>query len=197
MTELKPHSQLEEMFETVLFQCRFLALFAVIGSMVASLVLFLKGSLEICQGVMGLVHAVSYFVPTSADDKIVILAFIPAIDNYLWATVLMIFSMGMYELFVSEIDPSVRKNFSRPHWLNIDNVDDLKSQISEVVVMILIISFFQFAFTAPLMNPLDLVYLGVGILFISASLFITHKTIAHRAINTSRKHDHTKDASTP
>lgn len=65
--------------------------------MVAALVVFLKGSLEICQGVAGLMHAVSYFVPTSADDKIVILAFIPAIDTYLWATVLMIFSMGMHE----------------------------------------------------------------------------------------------------
>jgi uncharacterized protein (TIGR00645 family) len=175
----------EEIFESILFSCRFLALFAVIGSVVAALVLFVNGSLEIVQGVEGLVHAANYFVPTDADDKTVILSFIPAIDNYLFAMVLLIFSMGVYELFISKIDPSLRKPFSRPNWLNIKNLDDLKTQISEVVVMILIINFFKFAYTAPLAAPLDLVYLAGGILFISASLFIAHKTISHRAAHQS------------
>jgi uncharacterized membrane protein YqhA len=182
----KKFPRLEAAFETLLFQCRFLALFAVVGSMIASIVLFLKGSLEVWQGVVALTHSIN-LLPTSADDKIVILAFIPAIDNYLFATVLMIFSMGIYELFVSEIDPSVRKSFSKPNWLSIDNVDDLKTQISEVVVMILIINFFEFAYTAPLTTPLDLIYLGGGILFISASLFIAHKNMAQRAVRSSRE----------
>jgi len=184
--DMKRHSLVEEVFESILFNCRFLTLFAVLGSMIAAFVLFLKGSMEIIQGVSGLVHAVTYFTPSAADDKTVILAFIPAIDNYLFATVLLIFSMGIYELFVSEIDPSLRKTFSRPNWLNIVNLDDLKTRISEGVVMILIINFFQFAYTAPLGTPLDLVYLGGGILFISASLFITHRTIAQRAAHASR-----------
>jgi uncharacterized protein (TIGR00645 family) len=180
---MKRHSLLEEVFESALFSCRFLVIFAVIGSLIAALVLFLKGSLEIVQGVTSFLHIITNFSPTDTDDKTVILAFIPAIDNYLFATVLLIFSMGIYELFISEIDPSLRKPFSRPNWLNIATLDDLKTHISEVVVMILIINFFQFSFTVSLNRPVDLLYLGGGILLISVSLFITHKIIAHRAIH--------------
>jgi len=165
--------------------------------MIAALSLFLKGSIEIGQGVVGLVQSAPSFVPTAVDDKIVILAFIPAVDNYLFAMVLLIFSMGVYELFVSKIDPEVRKAFSHPLWLNIDNLDDLKTQISEVVVMILIINFFQFSYTVPLASPRDLVYFGGGILAIGASLFITHKIIAQRALHGSRKENDTALTPTP
>jgi uncharacterized membrane protein YqhA len=192
----KKQTLIERAFETALFQCRFLALFAVIGSMVAALSLFLKGTIEICQGVIGLMHSVPYFVPTAVDDKIVILAFIPAVDNYLFAMVLLIFSMGVYELFISKIDPAVREAFSHPRWLKIDNLDDLKTQISEVVVMILIINFFQFSYTVPLVSPLDLVYFGGGILAIGASLFITHTIIAQRIVHGSHKGHHSEHTPT-
>jgi len=110
----KPHHWIEEAFESILFSCRFLALFAVIGSMVAALILYLKGTVEIAQGVKAFMAVIGHFTPTAADDKAVILAFIPAIDNYLFATVLMIFSMGIYELFISKIDPSLRKSGMLP-----------------------------------------------------------------------------------
>src|SRR5258708_5218556 len=103
---MKKHSLVEEVFESALFSCRFLVLLAVIGSMVASAILFLKGCYEIVQGVIGFRRRLTDFSPNSADDKAVILSFIPAIDNYLFATVLLIFSMGIYELFISEIDPA-------------------------------------------------------------------------------------------
>jgi uncharacterized membrane protein YqhA len=192
----KRYPLLEGAFETVLFQCRFLALFAVIGAMIAALSLFLKGTVEICQGVIGLLQSVPFFVPTAVDDKIVILAFIPAVDNYLFAMVLLIFSMGVYELFISKIDPAVREAFSHPLWLKIDNLDDLKTQISEVVVMILIINFFQLSYTVPLVSPRDLVYFGGGILAIGASLFITHRIIAQRTGHGSRKDHQMEHSST-
>ena len=165
---MKKHSLVGEIFESALFSCRFLVLLAVIGSLVAAAVLFLKGCYEIVQGVRGFRHMITNFSPNSADDKTVILSFIPAIDNYLFATVLLIFSMGIYELFISEIDPSLRKPFSRPNWLNIVTLDDLKIHISEVVVMILIINFFKLSFTVPLDRPVDLLLLGGGILLVSA-----------------------------
>jgi uncharacterized membrane protein YqhA len=179
---------LEEFFEAGLFNCRFLVVFAVLGSLVAAVVLFLKGSLEIIQGVNGFFKIITHFGPTSSDDKSVILAFIPAIDNYLFATVLLIFSMGIYELFVSEIDPALRLPTSRPNWLNIENLDDLRTHISEVVIVILIINFFELSFTVPLTRPLDLLLLGSGIFLVAAALFITHRIIAHRARRPNRRH---------
>jgi uncharacterized protein (TIGR00645 family) len=176
----KASKKIEEWFESALYSCRFLVLFAVLGTMVAAGILFLKGTVEIIQGVTGFFRHVDFIGQTVSDDKTVILAFIPAIDNYLFATVLLIFSMGIYELFVSKIDPSMKTPDSRPNWLNIENLDDLKTHISEVVIMILIINLFEYAFTIPLSKPVDLLSFAGSILVVAATLYISHKMIEHR-----------------
>jgi uncharacterized membrane protein YqhA len=153
---------------------------AVFGTMAAAVVLFLKGSVEIIQGVRGFFQYVNFSADNVKDDKTVILAFIPAIDNYLFATVLLIFSMGIYELFVSKINPVMRTPSSRPNWLNVDNLDDLKTHIAEVVIMILIINFFEFSFTIPLAQPVDLLFFASSILVVAATLYISHRMIEHR-----------------
>ena len=119
--------------------------------------MFVKGSIEIVQGV-----------------RAFILSFIPAIDNYLFATILLIISMGLYELFISKIDPRSRKEHTRPDWLVIKDLDDLKSKIGEVVVMILIVNFFKMPFNVTYDQPMDLLVLGGGILLIASSLVVTH-----------------------
>lgn len=177
--EPKP-SKLEDWFESGLYSCRFLVMFAVFGTMFAAVILFLKGTVEIIQGVRGFFHNVNLSASNMEDDKTVILAFIPAIDNYLFGTVLLIFSMGIYELFVSKINPAMRTPSSRPNWLNIENLDDLKTHIAEVVIMILIINFFEFSFTIPLSQPLDLLYFSGSILVVAATLYISHRMIEHR-----------------
>jgi uncharacterized protein (TIGR00645 family) len=173
-------AKVEELFESSLYSCRFLVIFAVIGTMVAAAILFLKGTVEMLQGVNGFIRHVDISAQTVSDDKTVILAFIPAIDNYLFATVLLIFSMGIYELFVSKIDPSMKTPNSRPNWLNIDNLDDLKTHIAEVVIMILIINFFEFSFTVTLSKPADLLFFAGSILIVAATLYISHNMIQHR-----------------
>lgn len=169
-----PHGVIEEVFETILFNSRFLVLVAVIGVLVASIVMFVKGCIEIVQGVRSFWPALLALQPNSRDDSNVILSFIPAIDNYLFATILLIISMGLYELFISKIDPKSRKTQTRPDWIIIKDLDDLKSKIGEVVVMILIVNFFKLSFGIEYARPLDLLLLGGGILLVAASLVVTH-----------------------
>jgi uncharacterized membrane protein YqhA len=180
LRQSRRHSVVEEFFESALYNCRFFVLLAVLGSLAASFVLFLKGTEEIVQGVRSFVNIPSPFSPSAADNRLIILAFIPAVDNYLFATVLLIFSMGSYELFISKIDPSWRGPSSRPNWLNINGLDDLKTHVGEVVIMILIINFFELAFSLSMDRPLDLLMLGGGILLVALSLYVTHRIIAHR-----------------
>ncbi len=177
------HSRLEELFESALYNSRFFVLVAVIGSLVAAAVLFGKGCVEIVQGVRSFGRLVNQFSPTSVDDKDVILAFIPAIDDYLFATVLLIFSMGLYELFISEIDPSWKGPSTRPNWLTIRSLDDLKTHIGEVIVMILVINFFRVSFSVVLDRPIDLLLLGGGIVMIAGTIFITHQIIHKRRVS--------------
>jgi uncharacterized protein (TIGR00645 family) len=167
------HGLVEEVFETALFSCRFLVLIPVLGVLASSIVMFLKGCIEVVQGAVSFWRVVS-FQPTPLDDKNVILAFIPAVDNYLFATILLIISMGLYELFISEIDPKSRKNKTRPNWLRVHDLDDLTSRIGEVVIMILIVNFFKQSFSLNYERPFDLLALGGGVLLISGSLVVAH-----------------------
>lgn len=169
----QPHGVVEEVFETALFSCRFLVLIAVLGILVASVVMFLKGCIEVVQGIRAFWNGAG-FQPTPLDDKSVILSFIPAVDNYLFATILLIISMGLYELFISEIDPKSRKDKTRPTWLQVHDLDDLTSRIGEVVIMILIVNFFKLSFSMTYGKPLDLLILGGGVLLISGSLVVAH-----------------------
>jgi len=67
--------------------------------------------------------------------------------------------------------------------------------------MILIINFFQAAFTIIPDKSFDLLSLGGGILLISVSLYLTHMIMAHRAIRPIHKshvaHHETKTHSAP
>jgi uncharacterized protein (TIGR00645 family) len=173
------HGWVEEVFETALFGCRFLVLIPVLGILVASIVMFIKGSVEVIQGVRAFRLAAS-LQPTSLDDKNVILSFIPAVDNYLFATILLIISMGLYELFISEIDPKSRKEKSRPNWLCVRDLDDLTSRIGEVVIMILIVNFFKLSFSVNYEHAIDLLTLGGGVLLISGSLVVAHHVSGKR-----------------
>jgi uncharacterized membrane protein YqhA len=175
----RQHGIVEEVFESILFSCRFLVLFAVLGILCASVVMFLKGCVEVVQGVKAFHARVNIFQPTSADDNSVILAFIPAVDNYLFATILVIISMGLYELFISEIDPKIRRG-SRPIWLKVHDLDDLTSRIGEVVIMILIVNFFKQSFSVPYGSPIDLLILGGGVLLVSGSLVVAHHVSGKR-----------------
>lgn len=166
--------RVENTFETVLFNARFLALAAVLGILIASFVMFVKGCIEIVQGVRAFWSTLLGMRPTPTDDNSVILSFVPAIDNYLFATILLIISMGLYELFIGRIDPASRTAASRPDWLVIKSFDDLKSHIGEVVIMILIVNFFKLSFNLRYETPLDLLILGAGIVTIAAALIITH-----------------------
>jgi len=165
---------LKKIFEFFLFHSRFITLLAVIGALLASIVMFIKGTVKIASA-LALFCKKMIGVYDAADGPEELVAFISAVDIYLFATVLLIFSMGLYELFISEIAPASRSSDTRPHWLKISSLDDLKSSLGNVILMILIVTFFEKTLTVVYHNALDLLYLGVGILLVSGALYLKAK----------------------
>jgi uncharacterized membrane protein YqhA len=164
--------KIEMIFETVLFNSRFITLFAVIGTLAASVVMFLKGTLRILNGISAFCDSFTLLHPETAHETEVVLArFITAVDNYLFAMVLVIFSMGIYELFISEIDPAGRKPDTRPDWLKIRNLDQLKESLGKVILMILIVEFFEKSMRLDHGSSLDLLYMGIGIILMPERCF--------------------------
>lgn len=102
--------------------------------------------------------------------------FISSVDVFLFAMVLIIFGVGIYELFITKIDPVLQKIDGRPSWMQIHNVDDLKSSLGKVILMVLIVTFFKHSIEVEYGNVNDLLKLGVGIVLIALALYITHKS---------------------
>ena len=155
-------------FETILFRTRYITFLAVVGSMLASIVLFMKATYDI-------VMVLTRFNEIVHEESNYLLAeFVSSIDEYLFGLVLLIFSLGIYELFINKIDVVNKQKDSRPNWLKISSIDDLKSSLGKVILMILIVSFFQYSLDIHYDSIGELLSLGLGILLISASLFLTH-----------------------
>jgi uncharacterized protein (TIGR00645 family) len=160
----------ENAFETFLFNSRFVVFLAVIGSLLAAVMVFVMSTWQVIVGVGTFLHIFN----NVEESESLIAILVSSIDEYLFATVLLIFSMGLYELFISKLDPASRKPDSRPNWLKINTIDDLKLTLGKVILMILIVSFFRHSLDIKFDSPLDLVLLGVGIILIAGALYLTH-----------------------
>lgn len=159
-------------FEGFLFGLRFVTFFAVLGSMIASIILFITSSMQVYRGVAEFFD--HFGAAEDGNIEHLVATFVSSIDGYLFATVLIIFSMGIYELFINKIDPVNKVLDSRPSWLQVNSIDDLKSSLGKVILMILIVSFFEHSLNIHYTTVSDLLFLGIGILLISAALYLTH-----------------------
>lgn len=115
---------------------RYLIIVPALGSFVAATVLLAYGAAETVQLVgKAFTHGVS-----SKIAKTLALGFIEVVDLFLLGTVLYIIALGLYELFVDDHLPL-------PHWLEIHDLDDLKSKLTGVVILVMGVLFLGQAVT--------------------------------------------------
>ncbi|XP_042014943.1 uncharacterized protein LOC121762972 isoform X2 [Salvia splendens] len=93
----------ESNIERVIFDFRFLALLAVGGSLAGSVLCFLNGCVYIFDAYK--VYWTSCVKGVHSGQMV--LRLVEAIDVYLAGTVMLIFGMGLYGLFISNVPPNV------------------------------------------------------------------------------------------
>jgi uncharacterized membrane protein YqhA len=167
----------ERSFERVLWSSRVIVLVPVVVSVLLSLAMVVVATVEAVR----LVGAVAAFMAPGLSEatayslRLAIVGnVIDVVDGYLLASILLIFGMGLYELFISKID-AAEKSEVASRLLLIRSMDDLKSRLASVVLLILVVKFFQQALRLKYESPLDLLYLGLGILFVGGALFLGHR----------------------
>ncbi|CAC9557234.1 Protein of unknown function DUF1334 [uncultured Gammaproteobacteria bacterium] len=166
---------LEKYFEKMLWGSRFMVLSAVISSLSLSLVLFVVTAIDVGSLMLHLGDYLSVTIEARRTLKIEMMAHtVGAIDGFLLATILLIFSLGLYELFISDIDIAQDSKRSSKV-LVIHTLDDLKSKLAKVILMILVVTFFEVSLSMTFINALDLVYFAFGILMVSLALYFSHK----------------------
>lgn len=167
---------LESVFETLLWNSRFVIIVAVVGSLLSGFAIFYMATVDVVN-LFG--HALHYADSSLTDEArkalhdSTVTHIVEVVDGYLLATVMLIFSLGLYELFISDIDQA-HGTKSSSKILVINNLDDLKSRLAKVILMILIVTLFEEALNMTLSTPLDLVYLGASIALIALALYLTH-----------------------
>lgn len=107
-----------------------------------------------------------------ADRLVPLGAVLQMVEGYLLAAILIIFALGLYELFIARID-AVGSSQSAPRTLIIQSVDDLKERLGRVVVLALVIEFFYQSLRLDYGRPIDLLYMAVGTLLIGAALYLS------------------------
>jgi len=167
---------LERLFERLLWQSRLLVVVAVAASAVLAAGTFYLATVDVVFLVGNLLPYASPTLDTAGRVALredTVAGIIKAVDAYLIAAILLIFALGLYELFVNKIDPSESAARTVPRLVQVASLDDLKDRIAKLVLLVLIIEFFQYALKLKYATPLDLLYLAVGVLFIGGALYLS------------------------
>lgn len=167
---------LEKLFESVLWNSRFVVLAAVIGSLLSGLAIFYMATVDVVYVFQHAMHYASTEMTAEARKALhdgTVSHIVEVVDGYLLATVMLIFSLGLYELFISDID-AAHGNKASGNILVINNLDDLKGRLAKVILMILIVTLFKEALRMEFQTTQDLLYLGASILLIALALHFTH-----------------------
>jgi uncharacterized membrane protein YqhA len=167
---------IETLLEGSLWNSRFVIFLAVLGSLFASFAIFYMATVDV---VMLVQHTIHYADAGMTDEARKLLHdstvshIVEVVDGYLLAVVLLIFSLGLYELFISDIDQAHGSKASSKI-LVINSLDDLKSRLAKVILMIMIVTLFEEAINMHVSQPIDLVYMGASIALIALALYWSH-----------------------
>jgi uncharacterized membrane protein YqhA len=169
--------KLETLFEGTLWNSRFVILAAVLGSLFAGFAIFYMATVDVVYLVSHALHYADSDMAEEARKALhdrTVTHIVEVVDGYLLATVLLIFSLGLYELFISDIDQAKDDKRASSKILVINSLDDLKSRLAKVILMIMIVTLFEQALNMKLTTPIDLLYLGGSIALVALALYLTH-----------------------
>lgn len=145
--------------ERLIESSRFVALIGIFSMLLLSLICFGWGALRGFDATMLIIRTVG-------RDPEIAAALISAVDVFLIATVLYVVAVSMYELFIGDLN--------LPEWMIAHNLFELKAKLSGVVILIMAIKFLEKV--VEWKAPLDTLYFGIAIAFVSAALIALNAT---------------------
>jgi uncharacterized membrane protein YqhA len=152
---------LDHHMEETLLNMRYITLIPVFLSYFGAVIMFIVGTIRAYDSALSLLDG------ELRDTQV---ALILAVDAYLMGLVLLIFSFGIYDLFISKIDMGNRPQI-RPSWMKFKDIGGLKTTLAEVILIILTIEFFQLVlermdhfdtFEEMLIIPIGMILIAVG-----------------------------------
>ena len=166
---------MERMFEGSLWASRFMVILAVVFGLIGAVVLFVVASIDIFTTAKYVVTTYLTGAHPEHFHQDVVGGIIGAVDLYLIGVVMLLFSFGLYELFISEIDVAKDESGEDNKILAIHSLDQLKDKISKVIVMVLVVGFFQKVGHTEYNGALDMLYFAISIAAVAVGLYFLGK----------------------
>jgi uncharacterized membrane protein YqhA len=86
-------------------------------------------------GVVKTIQAIGLILSSLGRDVGITIALIEVVDAFLVATAVLIFGLGLYELFIGKLD--------LPDWIQIHDLRDLKVNLGGVLVLVMAVKFVE------------------------------------------------------
>ena len=166
---------LEKTFESGLWATRFMVLLAVIFGLIGATVLFIVASFDIYETASYVLTTYMTHTHPEGFHENVVGGIIGAVDLYLIGVVMLLFAFGLYELFISDIDVAKSEEGCESKILTIRTLDQLKDKISKVIVMVLVVGFFQKVGHTTYTGALDMLYFALSITAVAVGLYFLGK----------------------
>lgn len=170
---------LEKIFENGLWSSRFIVLLAVVFGLVGAVSLFAVASFDVYDTAKTVFLTYYNHAHPESFHEDVVGGIIGAVDLYLIGVVMLLFSFGLYELFISDIDVARESEADENKILAIHSLDQLKDKISKVIVMVLVVGFFQKVGHTHYNGALEMMYLALSITAVSVGLYFLSKVGKH------------------
>lgn len=167
----------ERLIESVLWNSRLVVLVPVLASMLLAFGAFIVTTVDVVVLLWGMISYLDSSLTDTAREALrieVISEIVTVIDGYLLAAILLIFSLGLYELFINRIDQAEGSEFAA-RLLLIRSLDDLKDRLANVILLIVIVKFFQQTLLLKFSTAADLLSLAIGIILIAGALFLSSR----------------------
>jgi len=165
---------MEKIFEGAMWKSRYLVLLAVLFGLLGAVVLFVIASMDIFVVTK---YAFDTIVTSAHPENFhedLVSGIIGAVDLYLIAVVMLIFSFGIYELFISPIK-HIQEMQDEQRVLTITSLDQLKDKIAKVIVMVLVVNFFQRVLHTEYNGALEMLYFALAVAALSVGLYFLGK----------------------
>ena len=126
---------------------------------IASLILAFTSILTMGLSAAKVVYLVRLLPATGGKSDQTLVVLLNVVDLILIATVQVIIALGLWELFVGDLD--------LPDWLTVHSLRDLKGTLGEALVLVFAIKFFEHLLDSTALNAL---YYGAAVALVSGIL---------------------------
>jgi uncharacterized membrane protein YqhA len=168
--------KVEQSFERALWSGRLLMVVGVVMSTLMSVGAFYMATAD----ALGLLKYLAAYGDTTVGTEAradlrdqAITLIVKSVDGYLIAAILLVFSLGLYELFINRLD-AARDAEVAPKLLQVRSLEDLKQRVAGLLLLVLVIEFFQRALRLSYETPLDLLLLALGVLLIATAFHVSN-----------------------